>query len=65
MTYPAARDKLETAGLYVTYVSGNSEKGIIGSQYTQAGTMVPRGTVIEVALVDDELAGEGAQYYEG
>ena len=65
MTYPAARDKLETAGLYVTYVSGNSEKGIIGSQYTQAGTMVPRGTVIEVALVDDELVGEGAQYYEG
>ena len=64
LPYPAARDKLETSGLYVTYVSGSTENGVVGVQYTEAGTMVPRGTVIEVALVDSENSGEGAEYFE-
>lgn len=64
MTYIEARDKLEELGLYITYVSGSSKSGVIGSQYTEVGTMVPRGTVIEVALVESSDSGEGAQYFE-
>ena len=58
LTYPDARDKLEDVGLYVTYVSGSAEGGTVGSQYTEVGTMVPRGTVIEVALIDSANLGD-------
>lgn len=59
MTYIEARKRLDNLGLYITKKSGIENNEVtVGIQYIAAGSTVKKGTVIEVALVDNSLRGE-------
>lgn len=59
MSYLDAQRRLENMGLFICKKSGLSGSDtVVGTQYTDAGTQVAYGSVIEVALVDESNLGE-------
>lgn len=59
MSYLDAQRRLENMGLFICKKSGLSgSELVVGTQYTDAGTQVAYGSVIEVALVDESNMGE-------
>lgn len=59
MSYLDAQRRLENMGLFICKKSGLSgSELVVGTQYTDAGTQVAYGSVVEVALVDESNMGE-------
>ena len=61
MTYVEARDRLESAGLYIKRASGltgNDSNLVVSTQSVEEGTEAPYGSVIEVSIIDRNNVGD-------
>ena len=61
MTYVEARDRLESAGLYIQRASGltgNGDNLVISTQSIEEGTEAPYGSVVEVSIIDRNNVGD-------